>query len=119
MRDAAAAAALLGRLGACEVVERLDGDYDLIVDGVGGAIFGQAIEHLTPHGVVVNLATQQPEETVTFRAARFDRSPGARIYTLNLFDDQVELECSWREPAAALDALLQRRIGGKAVLHVD
>jgi NADPH:quinone reductase-like Zn-dependent oxidoreductase len=48
VRDAAAAAALLGRLGACEVVERLDGDYDLIVDGVGGAIFGQAIEHLTP-----------------------------------------------------------------------
>jgi len=143
VRDAAAAA-LLRRLGAREVVERLDGDYDLIVDGVGGATFGQAIEHLTPHGVVVNLATQQSEETVTFGAARFDRSPGARIYTLNLFDElashagatrdlerlcglvadgwldgQVELECSWREPAAALDALLQRRIGGKAVLHID
>src|SRR4029453_18554753 len=75
------------RLGAREVVERLDGVYDLIVDGVGSATFGQAIEHLTPHGVVVNLATQQPQETVTFRAARFDRSPGARIYTLNLFDE--------------------------------
>jgi NADPH2:quinone reductase len=87
VRDAAAAAALLRRLGAREVIERLDGDYDLIVDDVGGAAFGQAIEHLTPHGVVVNLATQQPEETVTFRAARFDRSPGARIYTLNLFDE--------------------------------
>ena len=34
-------------------------------------------------------------------------------------DGQVELECSWREPAAALDAILQRRIGGKAVLHID
>ena len=53
---AAAAAALLGRLGAGAVVERLEGDDDLIVDGVG-AIFGQAIEHLSPHGVVVNLAT--------------------------------------------------------------
>ena len=44
-----------------QVVERLDGDHDLIVDGVGGATFGQA-EHLTPHGVVANLATRQPEE---------------------------------------------------------
>jgi hypothetical protein len=34
-------------------------------------------------------------------------------------DGQVELEGSWREPARALDALLERRIGGKAVLHVD
>jgi NADPH2:quinone reductase len=34
-------------------------------------------------------------------------------------DGQIELETSWREPARALDALLQRRIGGKAVLHVD
>ena len=34
-------------------------------------------------------------------------------------DGHVELECSWREAAVALDALLERRIGGKAVLHVD
>jgi hypothetical protein len=34
-------------------------------------------------------------------------------------DGQIELEASWREPSMALDALLERRIGGKAVLHVD
>jgi hypothetical protein len=34
-------------------------------------------------------------------------------------DGQIELEGSWREPSRALDALLDRRIGGKAVLHVD
>ena len=32
---------------------------------------------------------------------------------------QVEFEGSWREPGVAIDALLRRRIGGKAVLHVD
>jgi hypothetical protein len=32
---------------------------------------------------------------------------------------QVELECSWRQPAEAIDALLGRRIDGKAVLHID
>ena len=81
---------------------------------------------------------------MTFHAARFDRAKGATIYTLDLLEDlefhgggtsdltrlctlmaerrldgQIELEGSWREPSQALDALLERRIGGKAVLHVD
>jgi NADPH:quinone reductase len=144
VRDASASGELLHRLGAQDVTEQLDGDFDLIIDCVGGDIFGQAIEHVAPRGVVVNIATQSPDDTVTFRATRFDRAPGARIYTLNQFDEttahasgtsdlkrlcslvatghldsQVELEGSWREPAPALDALLQRKIGGKAVLHVD
>ena len=97
-----------------------------------------------PRGVVVNIATQDDDETVSFRANRFDRARGATIYTLNLpdelashagaasdlarlcalaadgrLDGQVELECSWRQPGLAIDALLNRRIGGKAVLHID
>jgi NADPH:quinone reductase len=72
----------------------------------------------SPRGVVVNIATQADAETVTFHAARFDRARGATIYTLNL-PGQIELEASWREPSRALSALLQRRIGGKAVLHAD
>jgi len=144
VRDVAAAQELLRRLGAADVVADLGGDFDLIIEGVGGRTFGAAIEHVAARGVVVNIATQSADETVTFRAARFDRSQGARIYTLNLFDEltahssgatdlarlcrlmadgrldgQVELEGSWREPSRALDALLERRIGGKAVLHVD
>ncbi|MGH3040693.1 MAG: zinc-binding dehydrogenase, partial [Gaiellaceae bacterium] len=144
VRDVAASRDVLRGLGAAEVVETIVGDFDLIVDGVGGATFGLAIEHLAPCGIVVNIATQDEEETVTFRAARFDRAKGASIYTLNLFDElashagaagdltrlctlmadgqldgQIELEGSWREPSRAVEALLERRIGGKAVLHVD
>jgi NADPH2:quinone reductase len=144
VRDAARTAELLHELGADAVLEQLDGDFDLIVDCVGGATFGRAIEHVASRGVVVNIATRSPADIISFRAARFDRSPGARIYTLNQFDEtiahasgtsdlsrlcalvadgrldgQVELECSWREPARALDALLHRRIGGKVVVHVD
>jgi NADPH:quinone reductase-like Zn-dependent oxidoreductase len=144
VRDAAASERILRRLGAADVVENITGDFDLIVDGVGGATFGLAIEHVASHGVVVNIATQSDDETVTFHSARFDRAKGARIYTLNLpdelashasgagdltrlctlmadgrLDGQIELEASWREPSLALDALLERRIGGKAVLHVD
>jgi NADPH2:quinone reductase len=144
VRDAAASHDLLRGLGAAEVVETITGDFDLIVEGVGGATFRFAIEHVAPRGIVVNITTQRDDETVTFHAARFDRAKGARIYTLNLLDElashgsaasdltrlcslvangrldgQIELEASWREAAQALDALLERRIGGKAVLHVD
>jgi NADPH:quinone reductase-like Zn-dependent oxidoreductase len=144
VRDAGAAQEILRRLGAARVTEEITGDFDLILDGVGGATFGLAIEHVLAGGVVVNIATQSDDETVSFRAARFDRAKGARIYTLDLpdelashasasgdltrlcklmadgrLDGQIELESSWRETSHALDALLERRIGGKAVLHVD
>jgi NADPH2:quinone reductase len=144
VRNAAASRELLCRLGAADIVENIGGDFDLIVDGVGGPTFGQAIEHVAERGVVVSIGTQSDDETVTFRATRFDRARGARIYTLNLpdelathasgagdltrlcalmaggrLDGQIELEASWHEPSRVLDALLQRRIGGKAVLHLD
>lgn len=122
--------------------ERIGGDYDLIVDCVGGEVFGAAIEHLAPQGTLVNIATQRPDDVISFRAGRFDRAKGASIYTLNLFDEipagatadlnrlcalmaggriaaAVELEESWRDPGPALDALINRRIAGKAVLRVD
>ena len=144
VRDPATSAGLLRSLGATTVTSELAGDFDVIADGVGGATFGLAIEHLAPRGVLVNIATQDDVETVAFRAKGFDRSAGARIYTLNLPDEltahasgssdlarlcalaasgrldaQVGLECSWRHPGEAIDALLGRRIGGKVVLRID
>jgi NADPH:quinone reductase-like Zn-dependent oxidoreductase len=122
--------------------DSIDGEFDLVVDAVGGASFTAAIEHVAASGLVVNLATGSADEVVSFRAARFDRAPGARIYTLNLFAElsrmnaasalarlvrlledgrltaPVELEAPWQEIRAAIDALLTRRISGKAVLHV-
>jgi NADPH:quinone reductase-like Zn-dependent oxidoreductase len=139
-----AAESLLRRLGASAVVNAVTEDFDVIVEGVGGATLGMAIEHLAKRGVLVNIATLDPAESVTFRMSRFTRSPGARIYTFNSFDEtaahdsgtsdlirlctlvaegrldcQIELEHSWRAIADAIDALLSRRVGGKVVLHLD
>jgi NADPH:quinone reductase-like Zn-dependent oxidoreductase len=144
VRDRAASEEPLRRLGAACVVEELEDDFDFVLDGVGGTTFGHAIEHVAPHGVVVNIATQSDDERVTFRAARFDRAYGATIHTLSLFDElssrpsaasdlarlcglivdgrldgQVQLGDSWRQAVPAIEALLHRRMGGKAVLHID
>jgi NADPH:quinone reductase-like Zn-dependent oxidoreductase len=83
VRDAARSGALLGRLGAAAVVEDPGGDFDVIIDGVGGATFGLAIEHLRPRGILVNIATPDEEEMVSFRAVRFDRARGAAICMLD------------------------------------
>src|SRR5262249_27070361 len=79
----------------------------LVVAAVGGATFAAASEPLAPGGLVVNLATGSAEEVVSFRAARFDRSPGARIYTLNLFEELPRMAAS--ESLARLAALLAER----------
>jgi NADPH:quinone reductase len=144
VRDTAASKQLLRSLGASDVTETITGDFDLILDAVGGATFGLAIEHLASRGTVINIATQSDDEMVSFHAARFDRAKGGKIYTLNLFDElashpsgsddltrlcqliaegrlnaQIELELSWREASRAIEALLNRSIGGKVVLHID
>jgi NADPH:quinone reductase-like Zn-dependent oxidoreductase len=144
VRDANAAAESLRGLGAAEVVQRLNEDFDVIVDAVGGATLGLAIEHVAARGIVINVGTLSPDELVTFRAGHLDRAVCARIYTLNLpdelnaqasatsdlvrlcrlvvdgrLDGQIDLEGSWREPGPAIEALLHRTIAGKAVLHVD
>jgi hypothetical protein len=53
-------------------------------------------------------------------AIQLARASGAHVTAL-VRDAEVsqELEDSWREAARALEALRERRIGGKAVLHVD
>jgi NADPH:quinone reductase len=144
VRNAVTSTEPLQQLGADAVVEHITSEFDLVIEGVGGATFGLAIEHVAPRGVVVNIATQSEDEIVTFHASRLDRARGATIYTLDLIDEiavhsgatadltrlctlmaegrldgQIELEDSWRNVARALDALLERRIGGKAVLRVD
>ena len=128
--------------GAHHVVEQPDGRYDVILDCVGGRVFALAIEHVAPRGVVVNVGTPEDEDTVTFRAERFDAAPGARIHTLNLPEElpdgagrdlgrllalaaqgrlhaHVGLEASWRDAPDARRALLERRVAGKVVLHID
>jgi len=142
VRDVGTYLAAMQQLGATHVVKRVEDEFDLVVDAVGGATFAAAIEHVAPRGLIVNLATGNSDEVVCFRAARFDRAPGARIYTFNLIDElprmnvtsdlarlvrlleqrklaaPVEFEAPWQDVGRAIHGLLAGRISGKAVLHV-
>jgi NADPH:quinone reductase-like Zn-dependent oxidoreductase len=137
----------LRELGAVDVLHVLEPDgpeFDAIVEGVGGASLGAAIQRVAPFGAIVSFASSDPEP-VQFPAREFfARAYGARLHGFYLFgilqrentasrdlrrlaelvadgrlDCSIDHECSWREAPAAIEALIERRIAGKAVLHVD
>jgi NADPH:quinone reductase len=142
VRDVEKSRDRLRSLGAATVVDAVGGQFDTVVDAVGGTTFTAAIEHIAPRGLVINVATDRTDKIVSFRAARYDRAPGATIYSFNLFDElprmdaardlarlvtllaqqklvaPVALEADWQDVGHAIDALLKRTISGKAVLHV-
>jgi NADPH:quinone reductase len=138
----------LTELGADEVIHELTPEgpeFDVIVEGVGGGSLGAAIQRVAADGTIVSLANSDPSARTEFPPrALFGRAPGARLYGLMVFpelakrrgatgmldrllalvaagrlDPHIDLETSWREAADAIQALLDRRIAGKAVLHVD
>jgi NADPH:quinone reductase len=137
----------LTELGADEVLHRLEPsgpEFDGIVEGVGGESLGAALQRVAAQGTVVSFASSD-QAPVSFPArALFGRASGAKLRGLFLFaqlqqeptgsrdlarlaglvdagrlDCSIDLVCSWRQGAEAIDALMNRRIAGKAVLTVD
>jgi len=134
-------------LGAAEVLSELEPDgseFDAIIEGVGGRSLSAAIQRVAPFGAIVSFASSD-QAPVEFPArAFFARAPGARLQGLFVFAQlqregsgtrdlerllellaggrlvcSIDRDESWRAAAAAIDALLDRRIAGKAVLHID
>jgi NADPH:quinone reductase-like Zn-dependent oxidoreductase len=137
----------LRELGASEVLTELEPEgreFDAIVEGVGGRTLAAAIQRVAPFGAIVSFASsdQAPVEFPT--RSFFGRAPGARLHGLFVFAQlqregsgardlgrlldlvadgrlhcSIDRDDSWRTAAEAIDALLGRRIAGKAVLHID
>ena len=147
LSSSAARARGLSELGADEILHVLEpagAEFDVIVEAVGGETLGVALQRVAPRGTVVSFASSDPTPTSFPTRALFGRAPGARLYGLLLFaelaqgrsgardlgrlaglvgagrlDCSVDLEAGWREAAETIAALLERRVAGKAVLHVD
>ena len=137
----------LTELGADEIVHELtpEGErFDTIVEGVGGTSLSAAIRRVAPRGTIVSFAASDDAEVAFPTAALFREAPGATLHGLFVFpevgvrgggaadlarlaglvargdlDTQIDREASWRDAGDAIHALLDRRVAGKAVLHVD
>jgi NADPH:quinone reductase len=137
----------LRELGAAAVVfdvGDVEDDQDAILEGVGGASLGTAIGKVAGRGTIVSYASSDPDPACFGARTLFGRAPGAILRGLFVFEEiertgsggsdlarlaalvaggelepQIDVEGSWRDPAPALEALLERRVAGKAVLHVD
>jgi NADPH:quinone reductase len=137
----------LRELGADELITDLEADdsgrYDVIVESVGGPGLAAALGRVAPWGILISFGNSSGEET-SFNVSPFYNLPGACLRGLRVWpeidrnrsgpadlrllgelvaadelDPQVSLTASWREPAPAIQAMLERRVRGKAVLRVD
>ncbi len=137
----------LAELGADEVLPELSGDgdtFDVILDAIGGPVLGAALQRVAPRGSVISFAATVTEPVSYPTRELFSRAPGAQLHGLYIFDElahtrtaaadlrrladlvaadrldcQIDLTTSWTEAAAAVQALLDRRVAGKAVLTID
>jgi NADPH:quinone reductase-like Zn-dependent oxidoreductase len=139
-------AAGLRELGADAVLEEIElggPTFDVILDGVGGPVLGQAVQVVAPRGTVVSFASTVTEPVSYPTRELFSRAPGARLYGLYIFselehtrsasadlrrlaalvaagrlDVQIDMVRSWSGAGEAIEALLGRQVAGKAVLTV-
>lgn len=137
----------LRELGADEVAEEIPADgaeYDVVIDAIGGEVLGSALQRVVAGGRVINFGSTVDEPVSYPTRAFFGRAPGASLYGLYIFaelehtrsgaadlrrladlvaagrlDPQIDTTASWEEAREAIEALLDRRIRGKAVLTVD
>jgi NADPH:quinone reductase-like Zn-dependent oxidoreductase len=136
----------LVELGASDVLFDLEGaeEFDAILEGVGGASLSAAMGLVAGRGTVVSYASSDPSPVSFGARTLFGRAPGAILRGLFVFEEiertgtatqdlgrlaslvaagdldcQIDFEGSWRDPGPAIEALLDRRIAGKAVLLVD
>lgn len=117
------------------------GPYDIIVDGVGGAVLGQALSMIAKDGVCVSYGVSAGAD-VTFDARTFFRSGRPTVYGMYLFQEffqrpawqglsrlsamiakgtlvpHIDHEADWSEIGDVAQRLLDRKITGKAVLRV-
>jgi NADPH:quinone reductase len=135
----------LRELGADEILSELspEGDetFDVVLDAIGGPVLGAALQRVAARGTVVSFAATVPEPVTYPTRELFARAPGAVLHGLYIFDEldhtrtassdlrrladlvaagrvdpQISLTLPWTQAAEAIQALLERRVAGKAVL---
>jgi NADPH2:quinone reductase len=135
----------LTELGAAEVVsnlEELHGQFELILESVGGNMLAIALHAVAPNGTIVIFGNSSQASTpISF--VDFAGHAGARIQSFFSFlsgtpesfgkdlallvsliasgqlHPQIGSETSWRNLDQTMPALRDRHIPGKAIFHID
>jgi len=134
----------LTELGATDVVLDMpaEGEFDLILESVGGSSLATALALLAPGGTVVSFGNSS-QEPATFDVNAFRGNGGSTLYGLVLahelaktgaavrdlaylagltstgrLDPQISVTADWTEAAAVTKALIDRQVKGKAVLLI-
>jgi len=119
------------------------GEYNIVLESVGGESLARALTIVAAGGCIVSFGNSSGAAT-TFDVPAFYRRHGARLCgfvlaaelqrtgsavhdLVNLADQlatghldaQIQLELDWHDAADAFDALLDRRVAGKAVLRIE
>ena len=137
----------LERLGASRVAVGMPqtGEFDLVLEAVGGDSLAAALGMVAPGGCIVTYGCASGERT-TFDVRDFYRRSGARLHGFQLFPElqragpgtaahdldalarmvatghlevQIGMEVGWDRVAEAAQALLDRGVVGKAVLRIE
>jgi NADPH2:quinone reductase len=136
----------LREIGADDVLTTWTKDgppFDLILESVGGPSLAASLARVASGGTIVVYGTSSGEPTMC-DAMPFYRAAGTTMYGLLVFDEVERRKCasadltvladlvaagrldtqiasvgSWRRPEAAIQALWERTVPGKAVLLVD
>lgn len=136
---------LVRDVGAGEVLSDIGdatGQFDLILEAVGGSSLAQAMQLINAGGTVVTFGNSSHESTSVSIDVFYSRN-GARIQAFSILAPSQEqnfrpdlyelaslvargdlrteigLQVNWRQAADALAALRDRRVRGKAVLTVN
>lgn len=120
-----------------------DGAFDIILECVGGPTLARCLDLVAPYGTIVSYGNASGEQTCFDPGAAF-RKPCLRLQSLALYDEldrrpshneglaelvgmlatgtlktEIVLEVPLADVQQACDALMDRRVDGKAVLAID
>ena len=140
--ERAAGLAERGATAIVTTIQEAEGLFDLILESAGGSSLAGAISKVAPGGTIVMFGNSSREETrISF--ANFAGHAGARLLAFFIYESgtpasmgvdlatlvslvasgkltpEIGLEDSWHNLARAVTALRERKVNGKAVLHVD
>jgi NADPH:quinone reductase len=124
-----------------EGIEKVQGNFALILESAGGSSLAVAIAHIEAKGTIVVFGNSSGEAT-PFSFRDLAEHPNARIQGFSYFTSEAEerfapdlallvglvadgslkphlVEHSWRELARVGPQLRNRHIRGKAVFHID